>query len=36
MTEFKWTSFYTEFAIELLQYKNDRKTLIDKIMIGKI
>lgn len=29
--QFKWIGFYTEFATELLEYEDDRKTLIQKI-----
>ncbi len=29
--QFKWTNFYTEFADKLLDYKEDRKTLIIKL-----
>lgn len=28
---YTWVKFYTEFATKLLDYKNDRKTLIEKI-----
>ena len=28
---FKWIDFYTAFATKLLEYKDDRKTLIEKI-----
>lgn len=31
-TEFSWIPFYTEFADELLEYQNDRKALIEKII----
>lgn len=30
--QFKWIDFYTEFATKLLEYKDDRKTLIQKLM----
>lgn len=30
--QFGWIDFYTEFATKLLNYKNDRKTLITKII----
>lgn len=29
--QFKWIGFYTEFATKLLDYKNDRRSLIQKI-----
>lgn len=29
--QFKWVNFYTEFATKLLEYKNDRSSLIGKI-----
>ena len=29
--QFKWVSFYTEFATKLLEYKNDRTSLIEKL-----
>lgn len=29
--QFKWISFYTKFATTLLEYKNDRKLLLQKI-----
>ena len=32
MTEqFKWVDYYEEFASKLLEYRNNRKELIDKI-----
>ena len=31
MEQFKWTEFYSEFATVLLQFKKDRKALIEKI-----
>lgn len=31
MEQFKWTEFYSEFATVLLQYKNYRQALIEKI-----
>lgn len=33
MTEqFKWVDYYEEFASKLLEYRNNRKELIDKIV----
>ena len=33
MTEqFEWVDFYEEFASKLLEYKNNRKELIDKLV----
>ena len=29
--QFKWASFYMELATELLKFKNDRGTLIEKL-----
>ena len=29
---FEWVNFYMEFADKLLEYKNNRKELIDKII----
>lgn len=29
--QFEWIDFYSEFATKLLSFKNDRKTLIEKI-----
>ena len=33
MENFKWIDFYTEFATKLLEYKNNRPALIEKIVI---
>jgi len=30
--QFKWTVFYEELATKLLEYKNNRKELIDKVV----
>lgn len=32
MYDFTWIPFYTEFADKLLEYKNNRKTLVDKLV----
>ncbi len=32
MEQFKWVEFYEEFATRLLEYKNNRKELIDKLV----
>ena len=29
--QFQWIDFYSEFATKLLDFKNDRKSLIEKI-----
>ena len=33
MSKVNWIDFYTEFATKLLEYKNNRKLLIEKIII---